>query len=363
LIQNWQREIEGAFLYGQLSKLTRFPELQKALAQMSEDEEKHAAFWAERIKAVDATVQPPKPDLRIRLTVWIARWLGPQAVLKLLLKDEVSDIAAYTDQAMTLGDTATYQQVLADESAHARSLAALREQGISELEEPWHRGAGAGGVLRNIVYGFNDGLTANFGLVMGVVGANVHRELILLTGFAGMVADALSMASSGFLAAKSEEEVRQHHLTLEQAELTFMPEEERRELATYFVRKGLTPAEAAGVADRMMENPAVALAQLAREELGYDPEAPKSPLSEGTVTGIATTLGAAIPIVPFLLFTGATAVWIGIVISMIAHFAVGASRAIFTGRPAIRSGFEMFVVGMGVAIATYLLGKILGVGL
>ncbi len=191
----------------------------------------------------------------------------------------------------------------------------------------------------------------------------MHRELILLTGFAGMVADALSMASSGFLAAKSEEEVRQHHLTLEQAELKFMPEEERRELATFFVGKGLTPAEAANVADRMMQNPEVALTQLAREELGYDPEAPKSPLSEGTVTGIATTFGAAIPIIPFLLFTGAAAVWVGIMVSMIAHFVAGASRAIFTVRPAIRSGFEMFVVGMGVAIATFVLGKMIGVGL
>ncbi len=171
LIQNWQREIEGAYLYGHLARLTQIPHLQKALQQMAEDEEKHAAFWEERIKAANAAAQPPKPDLRVRMTAWIARRLGPQAVLKLLLKDEVDDIAAYTDQAMTLGYTATYQQVLSDESAHARSLAALREQVVSELDEPWHRGANAGGLLRNIVYGFNDGLTANFGLVMGVVGA------------------------------------------------------------------------------------------------------------------------------------------------------------------------------------------------
>jgi predicted membrane protein (TIGR00267 family) len=105
------------------------------------------------------------------------------------------------------------------------------------------------------------------------------------------------------------------------------------------------------------------LTQLAREELGIDPEAPASPVREGAITGVATGLGAVIPIIPFLLLSGPAAVWIGIAIAMLAHFLVGASRAIFTGRPAMRSGFEMFVVGMGVALVTYVLGQLLGVRL
>jgi VIT1/CCC1 family predicted Fe2+/Mn2+ transporter len=360
---NWQREIEGAYLYRELARRARRPEVAKALAEMAEQEQEHAAIWAEESRRTGAATRAPRPDLRIHLIVWLANLLGAEAVLGLLLNDEVSDISTYADQAERGGDRATYQRVLADETAHARALADLRNPKAGPSGEPWHRGAGAGGWLRAVVYGFNDGLTANFGLVMGVVGAEVHNQIILLAGFAGLLADALSMASSGFLASRSEQEVSQYHLALERAELQLMPQEERQELIYFYRSKGLTEQEATAVADRLMQNPEAALGQLAREELGLDPEAPASALQEGIVTGIATGLGAVIPIVPFLILTGASAVWVAVVVSMIAHFAVGASRAIFTGRPAIRSGFEMFVVGMGVALVTFFLGKLFGVGL
>lgn len=360
---NWQREIEGAFLYRQLASLARTPELRQALAEMAEAEQEHARLWADHVHAVQAAAHPPRPDLRIYLVVWLARWLGVEAVLGLLIRDEVSDIATYSDQARRSGFGPIYQRVLADESSHARALSALSRPESAQDAELWHRGASAGSWLREVVYGFNDGLTANFGLVMGVVGANVENHTVLLAGFAGLLADSLSMAASGFLAARSEQEVRQYHLALERAELHLMPGEEREELAGYFVRKGLTRQEAATVSDRLMQNPDVALTQLAREELGIDPEASDSPLREGVVTGLATAMGAVIPIVPFLLFSSAAAIWTGVAVSMVAHFMVGASRAIFTGRPAMRSGFEMFLVGMGVALVTYLLGQLLGVRL
>jgi predicted membrane protein (TIGR00267 family) len=322
-------------------------------------------MWAERIQGENPDTQPPNPDLRIRMTVWLARWFGPEAVLGLLINDEASDITTYANQAQRFeGETETYQRVLSDEAAHARALARLRNPASTGLSaEPWHRGAKAGGWLRNIVYGFNDGLTANFGLVMGVLGASVSDKTVLLAGFAGLLADALSMAASGYLAARSEQQVREHHLALERAELRFMPEEERQELAHYFEQKGLTAKEAASAADRLMKDPQAALTELAREELGIDPNAQESPLQEGIVTGIATGLGAVIPILPFLFLSGAAAVWTAIIISMIGHFVVGAGRAIFTGHPALRSGFDMFVVGMGVALVTYVLGQIFGVNL
>jgi VIT1/CCC1 family predicted Fe2+/Mn2+ transporter len=360
---NWQREIEGAYLYRQLARFARTPDMQKMMAEMAGQEKTHAAVWAEHIQSADPKARPPRPDLRVYLIAGLARWLGAEAVLGLLINDEVSDIATYADQANRLGDEATYRRVLSDETSHARALAALRSPEATETAEPWHRSASAGGLLRVVVYGFNDGLTANFGLVMGVIGASVSDQTILLAGFAGLLADAFSMASSGFLAARSEQEVRQYHLALERAELRLMPQEERQELKQYFMRKGLTSQEAATVADRLMENPDVALTQLAREELGIDPEAPQSPLQEGIVTGIATGLGAVIPIIPFFFLPRVIAIWVGVIISMVAHFLVGASRAIFTGRPAIRSGFEMFLVGMGVALFTYLLGQLLGVRL
>jgi predicted membrane protein (TIGR00267 family) len=142
-----------------------------------------------------------------------------------------------------------------------------------------------------------------------------------------------------------------------------MPEEEQKELAGYFEAKGLTSEEAASAAERLMQKPKTALTELAREELGIDPEASESPLREGIVTGIATGLGAGIPLIPFLFTSGTAAVVAAVGISMLAHFLVGAGRAIFTGRPALRSGFDMFVVGMGVALVTYVIGLLFGVRL
>ncbi len=360
-IENWKREIEGAYLYGKLAELTPDGDLHTALAVMADQERDHAALWAQHIREVEPQVRNPSPDLRIRMVLWIARLLGSEAVLGFLMSDEVSDIASYSQQAQTLGDEGSYRTVLTDETTHARALDALRKKKLASRAEPWHRNANASGWLRDVVYGFNDGLTANFGLVMGMVGASVDSKVVLLTGFAGLLADALSMASSGFLAAKSEQEVQQHHLALEQAELTLMPHEEREELVRQYVNKGLTREEAESVADRLMKNPEVALSQLARDELGLEADSDVSPLREGVTTGIATTLGAFIPILPFMFLPKTSAVWTGIAISMAAHFLVGASRAIFTGRPALRSGLEMFAVGMGIALLTFVLGLLIGV--
>jgi VIT1/CCC1 family predicted Fe2+/Mn2+ transporter len=361
--ENWRRELEGTYLYGELTKTARHPETAKALAEMAEQEEQHAALWESLCREAGSDDRPPRRDLRVFIIAWLGRLLGAEAVLGLLVQDELSDIATYVDQAEGSDMQERYKTVVGDETNHARSLQMLRGGKARYEDEPWHRTSAAGGTLRQVVYGFNDGLTANFGLVMGVIGASVSDSVVLLAGIAGLLADALSMASSGYLAARSEDEVRQFHLKLERAEIELMPGEEHDELARQYESKGLTADEARAVADRLMANPQAALAQLAREELGIDPEPPGSPLREGVVTGIATGLGAFIPLIPFLVVQGAQAVSIAVGISMLAHFVVGAGRAVFTGRPALRSGFDMFVVGMGVALATYLIGLLFGVAL
>jgi VIT1/CCC1 family predicted Fe2+/Mn2+ transporter len=361
---NWQRELEGAYLYGELAHLAKGASLKKALAQMADQEQEHSQVWAAQVRSQVADAETPHIDLRIRLTLLMARMFGVRAVLPLLMNDEVSDITSYMRQATQSADLLpTYRKVVRDETTHARALDRLRHPGEPDQEEPWHKGAVASSMVRSMVYGFNDGLTANFGLVMGVVGAAVNNQIILLTGFAGLMADALSMAASGFLAARSQQEVREYDLALEKAELELMPEQEKEELTGFYSAKGLTRGEAAQVAEKIMQNPDTALSTLAREELGIDPQDPSNPLQEGIVTGIATGLGAIIPILPFLFWSGQAAVWGGVAISMVAHFLVGAGRSIFTGRPAFRSGIEMFVVGMGVALFTYFLGQLIGLKL
>ena len=189
---NWQREIEGAYLYGELARAARTPQVKQALDQMGAQELEHAHVWAEHLSKAGIEVKKPQPDLRIFMMAWLGRWLGAEAVLGLLINDEVSDIASYAGQSRQLGEADTYRRVLADETAHARALATLRSRNHGDASvaavEPWHRGLSAGGFLREIVYGFNDGLTANFGLVMGVVGAAVNNRVILLAGFAGLLA-------------------------------------------------------------------------------------------------------------------------------------------------------------------------------
>jgi rubrerythrin len=289
--ENWQRELEGAYLYRRLSRSAERPDLARSLDEMADEETRHAALWGERVAAIRPGEAPPRPDLRVRLTAWLARWMSAEGVLRLLMNDEVRDIAIYSEQAGQSQGDAIYRRVLQDETGHARSLASMRRSPLAV--EPWHRGAASGGTLRQLVYGFNDGLTANFGLVMGVVGASVNNRVLLLAGLAGLLADSLSMATSGFLAARSEQEVRQHHLRLEKAELTWMPEEERDELVRYYMSIGLNDTEASTVADRLMRNPEIALSQLARSELGIDTQAPQDAVREGLVTGVATALGQA----------------------------------------------------------------------
>jgi predicted membrane protein (TIGR00267 family) len=213
-------------------------------------------------------------------------------------------------------------------------------------------------MLRSIVYGFNDGLTANFGLVAGVLGAAVDERALLVAGVAGMMADALSMGSSGYLAAKSEAEVYAHEIALEREEIRLMPEIEAEELALIYEAKGVSAARAQEMAHSMLASPEQMLQEKIREELEISPAA-MTPLKDGVMTGMATAFGAVIPVLPFFIFDFAIAIWVSFAVSMLAHFGVGAARSFFTGRGVLRSGFDMFIVGLGVAVAGYFIGDLM----
>jgi VIT1/CCC1 family predicted Fe2+/Mn2+ transporter len=261
-------------------------------------------------------------------------------MLPLLLREEGREVKSYltmhrsTPQGV---DGAGEALLLARESAeHATELAHL--VGRHAGAEPWHRAA-SGGFLRNVVYGFNDGLTANFGLVAGVLGATAtqQHEAVVVAGVAGLIADALSMGSSGYLAAKSEQEVYAHEIQMERDEIQLMPELEREELALLYEAKGISAPVAAQLATDAMKDPDRALKEKAQLELGISGVA-GSPLREGWVTGLATAVGALIPVLPFFVAEGTVAVAFSFVLSMGAHFLVGAARSLFTGRGVLRRG-------------------------
>ena len=275
----------------------------------------------------------------------------------MLLAEEGREVKAYIDmhRNTALGVAGKGEALtLARESAeHAEELNRIS----GKTGEPWHR-TESGGFLRNVVYGFNDGLTANFGLVASLVGATAvaQHATVIVVGVAGSVADALSMGASGYLAAKSEQEVYAHEIAMERDEIEIMPEVERDELALIYEAKGMNPDSARRLASEMMADPQRMLNEKVQEELGIgDPH--MSPLREGVVTGSATAVGALIPVFPFLFWQGTTAIAVSFAISMLSHWLVGAARSVFTGRSVFRSGLDMFVVGLGVAIAGYFVGK------
>src|SRR5437867_2261767 len=260
-LHHWQDESDAAYLYGELAAQEPDPGKQEIYRQLADVERRHTELWAKLLSNNGRPVATdPPPSFKARILAWLGRRFGPRYLLPLLLREEGREVKGYMDlhAASRAADARQVSLTLARESAeHAETLASL----AGRSSEPWHR-TESGGFLRNVVYGFNDGLTANFGLVAGVIGADVAPHVVLVAGLAGMVADALSMA-----------------------------------------------------------------------------------------------VGALIPVAPFLVLPARAAAWTAFTIAMLSHFLVGAARSLFTGRGVIRSGTDMFVVGLGVAGVGYFVGE------
>ncbi len=354
-LHHWQDESDAAFLYDVLASQEPDPGKKETYSKLSAIERRHTELWAKLLAENGLTVpgEGARPSLNARVRAWLGRRFGPAYLLPLLLREEGQEVKGYMNlyQESRGEDARAVSLTLAKESAaHAETLAGL----TGTSTEPWHKTA-SGGFLRNVVYGFNDGLTANFGLVAGVIGAEVAPHVIMISGVAGMIADALSMGSSGYLAAKSEQEVYAHEIAMEREEIRVMPEVEEEELALVYQAKGIEAGIARRMAADMMRDPKRALDEKVREELKIG-AAHATPFKEGWVTGIATSVGAFIPVAPFLVLSGRAAIWTAFTIAMLSHFAVGGARSFFTGRGVIRSGIDMFVVGLGVAGVAYVVG-------
>jgi vacuolar iron transporter family protein len=357
---HWQDEADAAYLYRVLADAEPDAKRKDIYRRLAEVEDRHLEIWAALLAENGRSPGAHRPTARTRLLAFFGRLFGPNFLLPMLLAEEGREVKAYLDMHRTTGRGVAGRDealVLAKESAeHATTLNGI----AGRTGEPWHR-TGAGGFLRNVVYGFNDGLTANFGLVAGVLGATgagsaTQYHHVIVAGVAGLIADALSMGSSGYLAAQSEREVYAHEIAMERDEIALMPEIERDELALIYEAKGMDRDSAYRIATQVMADPEKMLAEQVQEELGIS-ESATSPLREGWITGVATAIGALIPVLPFFMFAGRTAAVVAFVIAMLSHWLVGAARSIFTGRSVFRSGLDMFVVGLGVAVVGYFVGE------
>ena len=357
---HWQDEADAAYLYRLLADAEVDPKKKNVYSRLADVEDRHVVVWADLLDKHGHPPKPFRPSGRARLLARLGKWFGPGFLLPMLLEEEGREVKAYLDMHRNTPRGAPgglEALTLARESAeHASTLGGIAGKGA----EPWHK-TESGGILRNVVYGFNDGLTANFGLVAGVIGAGTvnQHQAVVVAGLAGLIADALSMGASGYLASKSEREVYEYEISMEKTEVELMPEIERDELALIYEAKGMDQGSAYKLATQIMSDPQLMLKEQVQEELKIA-DFNMSPFREGWITGLSTAFGAAIPVFPFLIWHGTTAIIISFAVAMLSHFLVGATRSIFTGRGVFRSGFDMFVVGVGVALVGYFVGGWVG---
>lgn len=367
LNQNWQREIEGARTYRSLAHGERDATKRSVLIKLAEAEEQHAGKWERKLAELGAEPPEEKRTLAIRFRGWLRRQLGTEAALRQLEGEEDQDIARYEAQARSINDAEAQvmlREVRRDEESHGRIIrqiiSPIGPQGMLDLmfrRERWHKRGG--GWLGDAIYGANDGLGAVFGIVSGVAGYTgaASSNLVLISGLAGCLASALSMGSGAFLATKSEREVYEAEMQHEKREIEEDPEEEKEELSLFYQLKGFTEEEANVLAERMAQQPEQMLRSLAHEELGLSEEHFPNPWVAAISATISTAIGAFIPIIPFFFMQGFAAIIVAAIISLIAHFAVGAAKTLVTGRSWFNSGMEMTVVGAIEAVITYMLGS------
>lgn len=224
-----------------------------------------------------------------------------------------------------------------------------------------HNPAASSNDLRAAVLGANDGLVSNFCLLMGMAGGGAAGRTIILTGVAGLVAGACSMALGEWLSVTNAREMSRALLGEEAEELRLDPEGERAELVAIYQDRGFEPKDAADLADLVMKNPKLALAVMARDELRIDPaEMGGNPWSAAGMSFLLFSLGAVVPLAPFLFAAGGAAVAWSIGLSLLGLLGLGLATARFNGRGALYSGIRQVLIGAAAAAITFGAGKLFG---
>jgi VIT1/CCC1 family predicted Fe2+/Mn2+ transporter/rubrerythrin len=357
---NFQDEIDSASIYRVMASVEREPRLAAVYEKLAETEERHAAFWRRELEQKAARVPPARPSARARLLGWMARRFGARMVLPTVSSHERANQYGYDTQ------TESTAGMRGQERSHARLLRTIESVGsgiegtqVARLEGR-HRGAG-GNALRAAVLGANDGLVSSLSLVMGVAGASMSEHAILLTGLAGLLAGACSMAMGEWVSVQSSRELFERQMRIEANEIATIPEEEREELALIYMAKGLPDDEARALAARLMQNHGTALDAMAREELGIDPtEMGGSPWVAAGTSFLLFAAGAVGPVLPFALAPTRVAIVASLALSAVLLFAIGAAITLFTGRGMFRSGVRQLAIGLGAAGVTWALGHVVG---
>ena len=379
---NWQAEMEGYHTYNTLADRDSDPVRAQVLRHLAQAEIEHAALWESRIKDLGGPEPVYSGGPGGHADSLASRAGGMRMALRRLEIEESRHVASYGEQLKALGDEgsiAILEHVIQDEKDHYRELGSLlrghytapagthKIDAKAVLEEMLaKRSQGRkqpGAWIGDAIYGVNDGLGAIFGIVSGVSGATAgNPKYVLLAGLSGMIASALSMGSGAYLAAKSEREIYHAEIAREREAIQMNGPEARELLSLYYQVKGLPEEDAIHMVNHIASDPEQLLRALSAERLGSNEEALANPLVSASSGALSTAVGAMIPVIPFFFMQGIPAVIAAAVVSLAAHFAVGAAKSLITVRSWWSSGLEMTAVGAVEGAVTYGIGILLGKG-
>lgn len=333
--RRWQEERTATYLTAAAARAEKDPAFRRLFERLAAEGAGQAAIIAKEFGVADNF----SPGLRARLVAALLGMFTPRQMKGALAAMKVRGLSIYSGKLRA--------------GAHAMPT-------TTEEIGARHKGAG-GGSLRAAVFGVNDGLVSNTSLVMGMAGAASSNDVVFLTGVAGLLAGAFSMAAGEFISMRTQREMYEHQIAQEKEELALYPEEEAEELALIYEARGLPIEEARSVARTLVADPKTALDALAREELGLNPEDLGSSTGAAFWSFLAFSSGAFLPLIPFLAGFSPP-VPIAAVISAFALFAVGAAMSLFSGRNAFFGGIRMLAIGALAGAATFAIGSLFGVG-
>jgi len=331
----WRTEKEAAWLYTAVAASEPDAVRRTAFEKLGQAAEEQAAILARDLGAAPAYA----PSVRARVIRAVVRRIGPRRARPLLAAIKVRGLSMYD------GPATGHEMPTSVETIGAR-----------------HR-RGGNGTLRAAVCGVNDGLVSNTSLILGVAGAGTGEAGVLLAGVAGLLAGAFSMAAGEYVSMRSQRELFEHQIAQERDELERYPLEEAEELALIYEARGVPLAQARDLTRTLVADRDKALATLAREELGLNPDDLGSPWGAALSSFAAFATGAVVPLAPFALRAGSSALPISVGLAAAALVAVGAALSLFSGKSAWRGGLRMLVIGALAGGATWIIGQLLGVGL
>ena len=359
-MQNLIDERDGAALYEGLAKYEKDQTKASSFREIALAERRHADIWLKKLEREGVAIPPDRPSSRVRALIWLARRLGTAAVVPMVLEAEAGDAEKYDAQ----GGEAT--AIADEERAHRRALVGLSRGDPTEAREliasreRWHRSSRAAGSLRAAIFGMNDGLVSNLSLIAGVAGAGVEPRTVIVTGFAGLLAGAFSMAAGEYTSVASQRDLLARQVAMEKREIEEAPEEEAAELALIFKQKGLSTEQASRTAAEILKNPESALDTLVREELGLDPHELGSPMHAALSSFAMFAVGALVPILPFLATSGTLAVTIASGLAFAVLAAVGGLVGFLSGTNVFTSAARMAGLAALAAGVTYGVGRLFG---